>query len=119
VHRRNGRLLLTITTVGAALATVSCGAGSDRTALAIEATRWAADGTLVVTTECARDLEVAVGADHGGSDLAEVTVWGRPEAGRCEPEVTVALPDDPGGGRPTKIVDGTTSMVVDLPSHRR
>lgn len=93
-----------------------CGTDPGRTALAIEATRWADDGTLVVATECARHLEAEVGRDHGGSDLLQVTVWGRPEVGRCEPEVTVTLPRDATGRLPAKIVDGTTSMVVDLPA---
>jgi hypothetical protein len=115
VTRRPHRLLLVAGLIAPASALAACGTETGRTALAIERTRWAGDGTLVVSTECARDLEVEVGADHGGSDLTEVTVWGRPEVGRCGPEVAVALPRDPAGRPATKIVDGATSMVVDLP----
>lgn len=109
------RLLPVACLVVPASALVACGSDTGRTALAIERARWAGDGTLVVTAECARDLEVEVGPDHGGSDLTEVTVWGHPEVGRCTPEVAVTLPPDPAGRPPTKIVDGTTSMVVELP----
>ena len=114
--RRPHRLLLVALLVAPSSAVAACGTDTGRTALAIERTRWTDDDTLVVSTECARDLEVEVGADHGGSDLTEVTVWGRPEVGRCHPEVAVTLPPDPAGRPPTKILDGTTSMVVELPT---
>ena len=92
----------------------ACGGPAPRTALAIEDAHWTARGTLVVTTECADDVEVEVGADHGGSDLMEVTLWGRPRVGRCRPSLEVPL--DPGvrATRPSQVVDGTTSMVVDI-----
>lgn len=89
-----------------------CGTRPTETALAIRSTRWSSDGHLVVSTECADQVRASVGIDHGGSDLAEVTVWGNPRVGRCQPEVEVELP---GRDRPAKIVDGTTSMVIDLP----
>lgn len=89
-----------------------CGTRPTETALAIRSTRWSSDGHLVVSTECAADVRATVGVDHGGSDLAQVTVWGNPRVGRCQPEVEVELP---GRARPAKIVDGTTSMVIDLP----
>jgi hypothetical protein len=116
VIRRRHRLLLAAGLTVSVGPLTGCGTDPGRTALAIEATRWAEDGTLVVATECARLLEAEVGRDHGGSDLPQVTVWGRPEVGRCEPEVVVTVPRDAAGGLPTKIVDGTTAMVVDLPA---
>lgn len=114
--RRRHRLLLAAGLAAATSPLTGCGADPGRTALAIEGTRWATDGTLVVTTECAGRLEAEVGPDHGGSDLPQVTVWGRPEVGRCVAEVTVTLARDTAGRLPAKIVDGTTSMVLDLPS---
>ena len=87
-----------------------CTSTEGRTALAIERTGRGGNGTLVVYTECADIDEVAVTADHGGSPLREVTVWGRPKIGRCasRAEVSVAASE-------TQIVDGATSMVLDLP----
>ena len=83
----------------------------NRTALAIDGATWLGPTRISVGTECAMDLVVTVGADHGGSDLPEVTIWGRPRAGRCHPTVTVRLPR-----RTAKIVDGTTSEVITLPA---
>ena len=79
-----------------------------RTALAITATSWVGPD-LVVTTECATEVDADVGVDSGGSGLTEVTLWGKPALGRCSPTIEVSLP--PGTSR---IVDGTTSTVIDL-----
>lgn len=92
----------------AALAPAGCSADAPRTALAIRSAEMKPGG-LRVTTECATDLEVESGPDHGGSDLLEITVWGRPRMGRCHPSVLVEVPPDQ-----TTFVDGTTSTVVDV-----
>ena len=79
-------------------------------------------GVLQLEVECATDIRVDIGQDHGGSDLAEVTVWGRPKVGRCHPTSAavdgfaierfgLAHPSDPPR---TKFVDGATSQVVEL-----
>ena len=109
-HVRNMAVTLTVL-----VAASGCGANGDRTALAFTHPRWNDAGDLVVSTECATDLSVEVGTDHGGSDLWEVTVWGRPAMGRCRPAIEVKLPVEARTARPPKVVDGTTSMVVDLP----
>ena len=69
--------------------------------------------------ECAEDIRVEVGPDAGGSALPQVTVWGRPRVGRCDPGATVSFPEKdflvtPGHPPLTKIVDGATSHVVAL-----
>lgn len=91
-------------------ALAACGS-EERTALAIESLRWNGPATLLVSTECATEVEAEVGPDHSGADLPEVTVWGRPSVGNCRPATTVTVPEGT-----TRIVDGTTSMVVDLPA---
>lgn len=80
---------------------------SDRTALAIQGATWQGPDRLELTTECATEVAVAVDAE---GELPRITLWGRPAVGRCHPPVTVAVP---AGTR--QVVDGTTSMVVDLP----
>lgn len=91
---------------------VLAGCGNDeRTALAIEDVRWRDKTSLVVSTECATDLATEVGPDHSGTGLPEVTVWGDPSMGTCRPTSVVVIPDGA-----TRIVDGTTSMVIDLPA---
>lgn len=62
-----------------------------------------------VVVECAEDVTVTVGRDHGGGALPEVTVWGRPTIGRCQSTAEVTVP-----GLPGKIVDGATSQVVEI-----
>jgi hypothetical protein len=98
-----------LTAVAAASALTGCGSDG-RTALAIDEVTWHGPGALRITTECSTEVEVEVGVDHGGSGLPEVTVWGRPSIGRCRPAVTVRVPRGT-----TRIVDGTTSLVIDLP----
>ena len=88
----------------------ACSARSGRTALAIEDVRWHGTTSLLVTTECATDLEADVGPDRQGADLLAVTVWGEPAIGRCRASSTVEVP-----AGTTRIVDGTTSQVIDLP----
>ncbi len=87
----------------------SC-AQHSRTALAITDVEWTAPQELALATECATEVQAEVGADHSGTGLPEVTLWGVPTVGGCRPTATVELP-----ARTTRIVDGTTSMVVDLP----
>lgn len=94
----------------ATLSLTACG-GGDRTALAIEELRWIGTTTLVVTTECATEVEAEVGPDHSDAGLPEVTLWGNPSLGTCQPSVAVVVPEGT-----TRVVDGTTSMVVDLPA---
>jgi hypothetical protein len=80
---------------------------TDRTALAIQTATWRGPDTLELTTECATEVDVAVDAD---GELPRITVWGEPAVGRCHPQVTVVVP-----AGTHRVVDGTTSMVVDLP----
>lgn len=96
-----------------AIGLAGCGADAPRTALAIEDLRRDGSGTVVVRTECAESLTVEVGADHGGSALTEVTVWGEPTLGRCTASIDVDLPPEV-----TSIVDGTTSQVVAIQATR-
>jgi hypothetical protein len=92
------------TTVVAALALTGCGGGEDHVALAIqEAVR--TDGAVVLTVECASDVDVEVRPDPDGSGLQQVTVWGDPETGTCHPDATVDLAGD-------RFVDGASSQVV-------
>lgn len=103
--RRRGALLALAGLAAAGL--VGCGGADDgRTALAVRHAE-VVDGGLLVETECSTDLTAEVGPDHGGSDLLEVTVWGRPRTGRCRPTIRVPITDPP-----TMFVDGTTSGVV-------
>ena len=97
--------------LGAGVAMTGCASKEGRTALAIEHTSRSADGALTVSTECADIDEVVVTADHGGSPLAEVTVWGRPKLGKCKSRIEVSVE-----ASQSQIVDGATSMVVDLPA---
>ena len=66
---------------------------------------------IQLQVECATDVEVVIGKDHGGSDLPEITVWGRPKVGRCHPEEAATTL---GPNRTDKIVDGATSQVVTI-----
>lgn len=93
----------------AAAAAAGCAADRD-TALAIDGARWVEPGVLAVTTECASAVRVEVDDDPAGTGLPRVTLRGVPETGRCTPRREVRLPADT-----TRLVDGTTSMVVDLP----
>ncbi|NLD77583.1 MAG: hypothetical protein GX643_13055 [Acidimicrobiales bacterium] len=103
--RLSGLALLaaSITVLGA------CGR-NQRTALAIEDVRWHGTAAILLTTECATDLEVEVGPDNSGTGLTEITLWGSPSVGTCESSLSVSI--DAGTAR---IVDGATSMVIDLP----
>lgn len=72
-----------------------------------------------LVVECATDVTVTVGKDHGGSALPEVTVYGRPKVGRCHPEVLSPLTpafdprtDATPPTSPAQFVDGATSQVV-------
>lgn len=66
---------------------------------------------IQLRVECATDVEVVIGKDHGGSELPEITVWGRPKVGRCHPE-EAAIGSTPKVG--PKFVDGATSQVVEI-----
>lgn len=89
---------------------VACG-DEPRTSLAIAEARRVGD-QVVVTTECAVGVEAEVRPDPAGSGLVQVSLWGRPEVGRCEPEVVLDdLPADA-----LKLVDAATSQVVDISS---
>jgi hypothetical protein len=88
------------------------GADSQLAALPIErATAEGFGGRIRLTVECATDVAVTIDADHGGSDLPEVTVWGRPKVGRCHPDAAVSFP---GPRSIPKLVDGATSQVVEV-----
>jgi hypothetical protein len=107
------RLLLIVAIVLVAVGVVAIGAATrpseDRVALAIQkATR--PNGTVLFHVECADDIEVEQRTDPEGSGLIQVTVWGRPRVGTCEPW-------DPGGAADNDLavdqfVDGATSQVV-------
>ncbi|MFN8017760.1 MAG: hypothetical protein U0P45_06525 [Acidimicrobiales bacterium] len=78
-----------------------------RVALAIhEAVR--PHGTVIFTVECATDIEVRQAPDPAGSGLTQVTVWGRPKVGRCDPS-DLAADNDLSSDT---FVDGATSQVV-------
>ena len=110
--------------VGIALAGARSGRPVDdaRVPLPIEkATVLGFGGNVHLVVECATDVTVTVGKDHGGSALAEVTVWGRPKVGRCHPDeasigggVHNGLPPGPDGSSQQKFVDGATSQVVTI-----
>ncbi len=87
-----------------------CAGNGGRTALAISDVRWHGATALVVSTECSTDLEAEVGGRGRGSGPIEVTLWGEPDMGRCRSKTKVEVP-----AGTTRIVDGTTSLVVDLP----
>lgn len=101
------------------------GADAGRTALAITRIDPVGFGNAFhLVTECADHIEVEVSRDAGGSDLPQVTVWGRPRVGRCDSGATVSFPLSAfrrraDGPLPlTQVVDGTTSQVVDVPTNR-
>lgn len=93
--------------VGVAALGAATRPSEDRVALAIQkAVR--PNGTVVFTVECATDIEVEQSMDPAGSGLIEVTVWGKPKVGRCDPS-NQAADNDLGVDR---FVDGATSQVV-------
>ncbi|WP_421119200.1 hypothetical protein ACE2AJ_17825 [Aquihabitans daechungensis] len=95
------------TAVVAALALTGCGGGESHVALAIqEAER--PSGTVLLTVECADDLDVEQQIDPAGSGLQQVTVWGDPQTGTCDPQVEL---DDLAADQ---FVDGATSQVVTI-----
>jgi hypothetical protein len=100
--------LAALVAAGSALIT-GCGGGEERVALAIDEAR-RSGGTVELSTECASSLEVQVRPDPAGSGLAQVSLWGRPELGRCT--ATIALDELPADA--TKLVDATTSQVVEI-----
>ena len=124
--RRVGvRLVAVAAAVLVALAWVTLthhrGADSGRTALAIARVEPTGFGNgFHLITECADHVEVEVSRDAGGSDLPQVTVWGRPRVGRCDSGAVVSFPlsafrQRAGGPAPlTHIVDGASSQVVPL-----
>lgn len=100
------RLIAVIATVAAAtLALAGCGGDEEHVALAIQKAE-RPDGTVILHVECADDIEVEQRLDPEGSGLQQVTVWGDPQMGTCEPEVGLSdLAED-------QFVDGATSQVV-------
>jgi hypothetical protein len=98
-----------LATSASLLGATGCGGDEDRVALAITGTRWVDDARLELTTECA-ELEGRAWVTSRGAEPPEVTVWGSPKVGTCEAVAEIRLV--PGI---TKIVDGATSQVVDLP----
>jgi hypothetical protein len=86
-----------------------CGADEDRVALAIVDTEWSGESHLVVYTACAELNEVEI--DRTG-ELVEVSLWGAPRFGRCRDRMVLSV--EPGT---TKITDGATSAVIDLPTY--
>ncbi len=93
-----------------ALGLTACGAGPERTALAITETTWTPDGRLVLGFECAELDSVDVEPGEGIDGLPLITAWGRPTVGRCTTEVTIPVPEGT-----TRIDDATTGQIVDLP----
>ena len=110
VPRRPLALVALVAAGASTLLLASCGTDETGAVLAIDEATWAADGRLRLTTECAGDVAVELGADAGGSDLLQVTLRGEPKVGRCHPAVVVAVP-----AGTTKVIDAATSQVVDLP----
>lgn len=95
------------TAVVAALALTGCGGGEEHVALAIQKAE-RPHGTVILHVECAEDIEVEQRPDPEGSGLQQVTVWGDPKVGTCDPVDQAAL-NDLGEDR---FVDGATSQVV-------
>lgn len=93
-----------------ALALSACGTDRGEVALVIASARQASPTEVeVVSDECADQLRTQVERDAGGSDLPQITLWGRPRPGRCEPRRRARLP------APTTergIVDGATGTVL-------
>lgn len=98
-------LAVTATAVVAALALSGCGGGEEHVALAIQQAE-RQGGAVVLTVECATDIEIEQHADPEGSGLVQVTVWGDPKTGTCHPDARLDdLPAD-------QFVDGASSQVV-------
>ena len=92
-----------------ALALTGCGGGEQHVALAIQKAE-RPHGTVLLHVECADDIEVEQRLDPAGSGLQQVTVWGNPKVGTCEPwDPGDAALDDLSEDR---FVDGATSQVV-------
>jgi hypothetical protein len=106
------RALLLVGAVAMGLAVSGCGARPQRTALAVESVRW--DGAmLVVRTECNEGGGDANGApDAHDPTLYRLSIHGEPTVGRCHPELRIPVPLGT-----TKLLDITTSQVIDLPPH--
>src|SRR4051794_11309107 len=81
-----------------------CGPDHDA-ALAIVHARRRSPTTVELRTECADHLRLDVRRRPGHKP--EVTIWGRPRVGRCQPLLRVRLRSD-------QLVDGATSMAVDV-----
>lgn len=107
------RALLIAAVVLFALGAVAIGAATrpseDRVALAIQKAE-RPNGTVLFHVECADDIEVEQRPDPAGSGLIQVTVWGRPRVGTCEPWNPGGAADDDLGV--DQFVDGATSQVV-------
>lgn len=106
---RHRRRLAVLVVAALAVTLAGCGGDEERVALAIDEARRTGDG-VELSTECASSLEVQVRPDPAGSGLVQVSLWGRPELGRCA--ATIALDEVPADA--TKLVDAATSQVVDI-----
>jgi hypothetical protein len=100
-------LAVAATAVVAALALAGCGGGEEHVALAVQKAE-RPNGTVILHVECAEDIEVEQRPDPAGSGLQQVTVWGDPKVGRCDPTNQAALNDL----AEDEFVDGATSQVV-------
>lgn len=97
-----------VVALGASALLGACGGGEDRVALAVDEARRTGD-VVVVSTECADEVRAELRPDPQGSGLVQVSLWGRPQVGRCQPTTTIEVPVDQ-----TKLVDAATGQVVDI-----
>ena len=100
-------LAIAATALVAVLSLAGCGGGEQHVALAIQSAE-RPNGTVLLHVECATDIEVDQRPDPAGSGLQQVTVWGNPKMGTCDPTNRAALNDL----SDDRFVDGATSQVV-------
>jgi hypothetical protein len=93
--------------VGVAIVGAATRPSEDRVALAIQGAE-RPNGTVILHVECADDITIEQRPDPEGSGLEQVTVWGSPRTGTCDPTDRAALSDL----REDRFVDGATSQVV-------
>ena len=100
-------LAVALAALAAGAALTGCGGGEEHVALAIRSAE-RPNGTVLLHVECATNIEVEQRLDPAGSGLQQITVWGDPQMGTCDPTDQAAL-NDLGEDR---FVDGATSQVV-------
>src|SRR5699024_3226744 len=110
IVQRHHRRLLPLFLGFFAILLISCGSDAPRTALAASSPVWIDTTVIELGTECSEDLDVDVEPEGGVDGVPLVTIWGRPQFGRCRSAVQVDLPDGT-----TAFEDGTTGMIVELP----